>query len=90
LRTKFAGKPRVTCLNLACSNQRGLLPLFIGKDGDAGTLSTLCRDDNEHFRTARTEQSVKARVEVLSEVLESQAIPRDFGQLSADAEGMDY
>ena len=40
LQTKFAGRPRVTCLNLACSNQPGLLPLFIGKDGDAGTLST--------------------------------------------------
>ncbi len=90
LQTKFAGKPRVTCLNLACSNQRGLLPLFIGKDGDAGTLSTLCRDDNDHFRTARTEQSVEVRVEVLSEVLESQAIPRDFGLLSVDTEGMDY
>jgi hypothetical protein len=27
---------------------------------------------------------------VLSEVLESQAIPRDFGLLSVDTEGMDY
>ena len=90
LQKRFQNRSHVKCLNLACADQEGTLPLFIGIDGDDGTLATLCTDDHPHFRKARTDQRVLVRVERLDTVLTAQDIPHDFGILSVDAEGMDY
>jgi len=90
LQKLHGGKSNVTLLNIACADAAGSLPLWIGADGDEGTLATLCTDDNDHFQRARTNQSVVVTVEKLETVLAAQSIPRDFGILSIDAEGMDY
>ena len=85
-----SANPQVTCLNIACAEAEGELPLWIGKDGDAGTLATLCTDDHPHFREARTKQSVTVRVRRLENVLAEQGIGNDLGVLTIDTEGMDY
>lgn len=90
LQKLHAGMPNVTSLNLACADAPGKLPLWIGKDGDEGTLATLCTDDDPQFREARTESSVVVPVERLDTVLAAQKIPADFAVLSIDTEGMDY
>jgi FkbM family methyltransferase len=90
LKKLHEGKPNVTLLNLACADKPGQLPLWIGKDGDDGTLATLCTDDHPQFREARTEKSVLVPVERLDKVLAEQKIPHDFAALSIDTEGMDY
>ena len=90
LKKLHAGKSNVTLLNLACADAQGTLPLWIGDDGDDGTLATLCTDDHPHFLKARTNQSVIVPVERLNAGLAAQKIPRDFDILSIDTEGMDY
>lgn len=90
LQKLHAGKKNVAFLNLACADAPGKLPLWIGTDGDEGTLATLCTDDNPHFQKARTRQSVLVPVERLDAVLAAQNVPRDFEVLSIDTEGMDY
>ena len=75
---RFAGRANVTCLNLACAETPGQLPLYIGIDGDAGTLATLCTDDHPHFRAARTDQSVMVAVDTLGNILRQQQIARRF------------
>ncbi|MBI3415747.1 MAG: FkbM family methyltransferase [Verrucomicrobia bacterium] len=90
LQKLHAGKPNVTMLNLACADAPGKLPLWIGTDGDEGTLATLCTDDHPHFQKARTDQNVLVTVERLDAVLSGQKIPTDFAILSIDTEGMDY
>lgn len=80
----------VTCLNLACSDKPGTLPLYIGIDGESGQMSTLCTDDNEWFRQNRSNKSITVSVETLTNLLEQQQWPRDFSILLVDAEGMDY
>ena len=90
LKKMHNSKSNTTLLNIACSDVPGNLPLWIGSDGDAGTLATLCTDDHPHFQEARTNQSVIVPVERLDTVLAAQKIPNDFDILSIDTEGMDY
>jgi FkbM family methyltransferase len=82
-------RQNVTCLNLACGENNEQKPLFIGVDGDEGTLATLSTDDNEHMRTCRTSESVMVQVKTLSRVLEEAKAPRNPGILSIDTEGYD-
>ena len=81
-----AGKASVTCLNLACSNVKGTLPLVVGSDGDAPSNSTL--SDAPDLK--RTQETILVQVATLSDVLAEQKIPADCGLLSVDVEGMDY
>jgi FkbM family methyltransferase len=91
LKRLHGDKPNVTLLNLACADVPGKLPLWIGKDGDEGTLATLCTDDHPQFKEARTNESVLVPVERLDAVLAAHKIPADFAVLSTiDTEGMDY
>ena len=85
-----SGNKHVTCINKACSDQSGSLPLFIGIDGDIGQTSTLCTDDNELFSTRKSTKTIDVEVETLTNVLREGGAPRDIGLLFIDAEGMDY
>jgi FkbM family methyltransferase len=90
LQKRFAHTPRVSCLQLACSDTTGTVPLYLGADGEAPSLSTLCTDQNPQFRKGRLDQTIQVKVDTLSNVLQSLQIPSDIGVLSVDAEGMDY
>jgi FkbM family methyltransferase len=80
-------RPKATCLNLACAENPGTFPLYIGDDGEAPSTSTLS-DDPELLKT-RTKGTMMVRVERLTDVLAAQQIPQDFGLLTIDAECMD-
>ena len=88
LQKLHAGKANVTCLNLACSNVSGTLPLHVGSDGEAPSNSTL--SDAADLLQVRTTETILVKVETLSDILLEQKIPADFGVLSVDVEGMDY
>ncbi|HZL44248.1 MAG TPA: FkbM family methyltransferase, partial [Verrucomicrobiae bacterium] len=90
LEKRFARSPQVTCLQIACSNTTGTLPFYVGADGEAPSLSTLCTDPDPGFRKGRLDQTINVKVDTLNNVLHSLAISRDIGVLSVDAEGMDY
>jgi len=82
------GKTHVTCLNLACSNVKGTLPLHVGSDGEAPSNSTL--SDAPDLLQVRTTDTLLVKVETLNDVLAEQKFPADIGLLSVDVEGMDY
>lgn len=82
------GKKNVTCLNLACSNVKGTLPLYVGSDGEAPSNSTL--SDDPELLKVRTTETIQVKVETLSDVLAEQKFPADIGVLTVDTEGMDY
>lgn len=90
LQRRFARAPHVTCLQLACSDTTGTMPMYVGADGEAPSLSTLCTDSDPAFRKGRLEQTIPVKVDTLSHVLHSLQIPADIGLLTVDAEGMDY
>lgn len=80
----------VVCINKACADTPGKLPLYIGADGENGQMSTLCTDDNEWFRQMRSDQSILVDVVTLTSILDEHKWPSNFGILLVDAEGMDY
>jgi FkbM family methyltransferase len=79
-----------TCLNVACGDRPGTLPLFLGTDGPESAMSTLCTDQNRWFEIARAPDFVNVEVTTLTDILASSEWPRDFSLLLVDAEGMDY
>lgn len=85
-----SGNPNIRCINKACSNTTGTLPLYVGYDGDMGMLSTLCEDDTPWFRTVRTTHVLPVEVDTLTNMLTAYKFPQDFSLLLIDAEGMDY
>lgn len=80
----------VTCINMACAEKPGSLPLYIGIDGENGQMSTLCTDDNEWFQQNRSSKSILVQVDTLTNILDGQRWPAQFPILLVDAEGMDY
>jgi len=90
LRREYQNNSRVSLVNKACSDQNGQLPLIIGSDGDWGSLSTLCTDDNPILNQRRTNNSIAVDVVRLEELLNEHNLPKHFGVLSVDTEGMDY
>jgi len=90
LQKRFARDPHVTCLNLACAECSGKRPLFLGVDGETPSLSTLSNDPEMLSQPGRTKESVLVPVETLADILSTRQIPRDFGLLTIDTEGMDY
>src|SRR5207237_7452363 len=90
LKQLHASKPHVTCLNLACAETAGELPLWHASDDPGGSRATLCMDQRMLSRREAGNVHTVVRVERLDTVLAGQGIPSEFGILSIDAEGMDY
>jgi FkbM family methyltransferase len=90
LQRRFSSVRNVTCLNIACADTTGQLPLYLGVDGEAPSTSTLCTDTDPEFRRGRSNETIMVPVDTLSNVFKSLQIPGDLGLLSIDAEGMDY
>jgi FkbM family methyltransferase len=86
LSKRFAGNPRVQCLNLACADKPGELPLRLGQDA---SHSSLVDEFNPALHGASTGESVTVQVERLADVLARHRFPSRFGVLSIDTEGMD-
>jgi FkbM family methyltransferase len=90
LREAYESSPNVDCVHCACSDEAGVLPLFLGSDGPETMMSTLSRDENPWFNAHRSAESVEVDVQTLDAVLERLDFPSEFGILLVDAEGMDY
>jgi FkbM family methyltransferase len=86
----YAGWSTVSCIQKACSDAPGTLPLFLGSDGEDSMMSTLSTDENPWMDFARSDESVDVEVEALQHILDELSFPRDFGILLVDGEGMDY
>lgn len=86
LAKRFAGNPDVRCLNLACSEFPGELPLQLGRDA---SHSSLTGDFDPTLHGARTGETVVVKVERLADVLARHGFAPGFGVLSIDTEGMD-
>ena len=84
-----AGKKRTTCLNMACADKAGELPLYFSVNDDT-SRATLCTDDSPMWQRVRSKDYKMVRVERLEIVLKEHGIPEEFGILSIDTEGMDY
>jgi FkbM family methyltransferase len=82
--------PGLMCRNVACGDVEGMAELFVGTDGPTGQNSTLCRDDNEWMRAARSSRSIKVPVRRLSALLDECGHDGEIGLLLVDCEGMDY
>jgi FkbM family methyltransferase len=90
LQERFKRSSHVTCLNLACAESSGKRPLFLATDGRSPSLSTLSSDPGLLSKPGRSHESILVPVETLADVLNARQIPKDFGLLSIDTEGMDY
>jgi FkbM family methyltransferase len=90
LQERFKRAPNVTCLNIACAESAGKRLLFLATDGVSPSLSTLCTDPDLLSRQGRSRETLEVPVETLADVLQARQIPKDFGVLSIDTEGMDY
>ena len=90
LRQRHQGKPHVTCLNLACSDAPGELPLWFASNDPGGSRATLSSDEIMRSRRLPDNAHTVVQVERLDMVLAGQGVPSEFGILSIDAEGMDY
>jgi len=90
LQERFKRASHVTCLNIACAESSGKRPLFLATDGTSPSLSTLCVDPELLSRRGRSHETLLVPVETLADVLNARQIPKDFGLLSIDTEGMDY
>lgn len=90
LARRYRRSSKVTCLNVACSNQSGQGQLFIGADGEMGMTSTLSKDQNDWFLRNRTSKTIPVQVRVLNDVLKEANVPKDFSLLMIDTEGLDF
>jgi FkbM family methyltransferase len=90
LAQRYRGRTDVQCVQAACGDAEGEMPLFVGEDGPWTMNSTLCTDDTPHWRSVRGRTSVAVRVRTLTSVLDEADAPRDFSLLLVDAEGMDH
>jgi FkbM family methyltransferase len=84
------GRDNVTCLQIACCDKSGEADLYFGMDGEEGFMSTLCKSDNEWFRSARSAASVTVKTETITNILRRCGAPSNPGILLVDCEGMDY
>jgi FkbM family methyltransferase len=87
LQQRFAKNPQVTCLNVACAESAGKRPLYLGRDP---SVSTLCDDPELLSQRGGKDKAIIVTMETLADILSARHIPRDFGVLSIDTEGMDY
>lgn len=90
LSSRYKKNSNVRCINKACSNCPGNQRLFFGSDGETSPLSTLCTDENDWFKNARSGTSLLAQVDTLTNILIENGFPKDFSLLLIDTEGMDY
>ena len=89
LAERHSGNHRVRCLQKACGDAPGRLPLYVSKDAHL-SMSTLCTDDTPWFREHRGTEIIEVEVEALTDILAAQHVPNNFPLLLIDAEGMDY
>lgn len=87
---KYRSNRRVTCFNLACSDENGVSDFYFGPDGEDSMFNTLYRDENEWFDSNRGDNHITVKVQKLNEILNQEEFPKDFSILLVDTEGMDY
>lgn len=87
---RYEGREWVHCVNKACSDAPGTLPMFLGMDGPDSMNGTLCTDDNPWFQSTRSDDSIEVEVDTLTHMLAASDFPMDFSILLVDGEGMDY
>lgn len=82
--------PRAQCVQVACSDAPGTLPLRIFADDPTGMLSTIhTKAESNRGRTRPVAEVHEVEVLTLTALLDDYQVPSDFGILSVDAEGHD-
>ena len=89
LQRNLAAFPKVTAVCCAASPQAGPVKLFLGNNDPDGLLSTIATEDSAWFRKYRSAEFVEVPGLPLTELLAQHRIPRRFGLLMVDTEGMD-
>lgn len=74
---------------LAAAPKRGKVRLYLGKDDPNGFYSTISTDKSVWFDKHRSDSFVDVEGIPLSDFLTEQAVPKRFGLLLIDTEGMD-
>ena len=92
MKARFAANPKVHCIQQACSNISGTLPLFLekGREERGGYSATLSTDKNAFMDQVRSEKFIEVPVDTLSNILSQCGAPQDMGLLSIDTEGVDF
>jgi FkbM family methyltransferase len=78
LADRYASRADVRCVQVACAERDGRMPLSVGTDGPLPMTSRLGGDS-----------TVEVEVRTLTRVLDEAAAPADFSFLLVDAEGTD-
>jgi FkbM family methyltransferase len=86
---RYSGHGSVRVLNVACSSQRGEMPLHLLEDDYGGSLSTLDARSARGRGHRKFSKTVAVKVETLTHLLREHEVPRNFGLLSIDTEGHD-
>jgi FkbM family methyltransferase len=86
LQELFLKKSHVDSLNKACAETRGKGPLFLCADSSQSTLGT----DLIIQSLRRAVKTISVLLGTLSDILSARKIPKNFGVLTIDTEGMDY
>ena len=73
----------------AATLRRERIKLYLGKDDPNGFYSTVATDDSDWFRQHRSDSFVEVDGIPLPDFLKDQDVPKRFGILLIDTEGMD-
>ena len=89
LQRNLAAFPKVTTVCCAASPQTGQVKLYLGNNDPNGLLSTIATEDSEWYRKYRSAEFVEIPGLPLTDLLTHHKIPKRFGLLMVDTEGMD-
>ncbi|MGD0536532.1 MAG: FkbM family methyltransferase [Verrucomicrobiota bacterium] len=89
-RQLHANNPRVTLLNLACSDHPGEMVLNLFAADEGGSQSVLSSDEPHPPADRTVARTITVQVATLETLLEQQGVSKEFGLLSVDTEGHDY
>jgi FkbM family methyltransferase len=89
-RQLHANNPRVTMLNLACSDHPGEMVLNLFAADEGGSHSALSSDEPHPHAGQTVARTITVQVATLETLLEQQGVSKEFGLLSVDTEGHDY
>jgi len=87
LRNNCRAFPQATVWQGACSDRSGTATIRVGRDGEAGQLSSL--SESPLVAPHLGQASIQVRTITLDEIFGAERIPPDFGVLLVDTEGLD-
>ncbi len=86
LQQLYNANKQVQTINCACGRSPGVLPLYLGRDGDLGEFATLAPES----ASPMSNPAFQVQVRTLTDVLQELRCPSGIGILSVDTEGFDF